>query len=138
RRLVILGDPGRMALRAHEIPVLVQLGPMQDVVVLDLFVRVEMKPALAALLLGTRVPGDGERLQPPVGKLDQILPQWIDPERVFDLESRELAVRPVGLHQELAVLPEEARVNSVIIEAGVVEIPSTDFSVACAIARLCW
>src|SRR5262249_35865436 len=63
RRVVILAHAGRMALRAHEIPVLIQLGPMQDVVVLDLLVRVEMEPALAALLLGPAVPGDRQRLQ---------------------------------------------------------------------------
>src|SRR5215471_834884 len=51
RRVVILTHPGRVALRAHEIPVLVQLGPMQDVIVLDLLVRIKMEPTLSALLL---------------------------------------------------------------------------------------
>src|SRR5262249_32794404 len=58
RRFVILAHAGRVASGAHEIPVLVQLGPMQDVVVLDLFVRIEVEPALAAGLLWAAVPGD--------------------------------------------------------------------------------
>ena len=33
RRIVVLAHAGRMALGAHEVPVLVQLGPVQDVVV---------------------------------------------------------------------------------------------------------
>ena len=49
RRVVVLAHAGRMALGAHEVPVLVQPGPVQDVVVLDLLVRIEMEPALAAL-----------------------------------------------------------------------------------------
>src|SRR5215211_5127975 len=49
RRVVVLAHAGGVALGAHEVPVLVQPGPMQDVVVLDLFVRVEVEPALAAL-----------------------------------------------------------------------------------------
>ena len=57
-RVVVLPDAGRVALRTHEIPVLVQLGPVQHVVVAYVFVRIEMKPALAALILRPRVPGN--------------------------------------------------------------------------------
>ena len=101
--VVILVHAGRVALRAHEIPVLVQLGPMQDIIVLDLLARIEMKPALPALLLRPAVPGDRERLQPAVRKFDEILLQRIDAEGVFHLERRELAVRPVGLDEKLAL-----------------------------------
>src|SRR5262249_13184876 len=45
--VVVLAHAGGVALGAHEVPVLVQPGPMQDVVVLDLFVGIEMEPALA-------------------------------------------------------------------------------------------
>src|SRR6266436_1876042 len=57
-RIVVLAHAGRVTFRAHEVPVLVQLSPMQDVVVLDLLVRVEMEPALAAFVLGPAVPGE--------------------------------------------------------------------------------
>jgi hypothetical protein len=56
-RIVILAHAGRMALRAHEVPILTELRPMQDVVVLDLLIRVEMEPVLAALLFRPAVPG---------------------------------------------------------------------------------
>ena len=126
-RIVVLAHAGRVALGAHEIPVLIELGPMQDVVVLDLFVRVEMKPALAALVLRPAIPGDRQRLQPAVGKFDQILLQRIEAERVFDLEGRKLAVGPVGLDQEFSVLAKEARSHAVIVEARIVEIAEHRF-----------
>ena len=105
-----------MALGAHEIPVLVQLGPVQHVVVADVFVRIEMKPALAALILRPRVPGNRQRLDAPVREFDQVLLQGIDAERVLDLECCELAVRAVGLNEKLSILAEEARRHPVVVE----------------------
>src|SRR5262249_40099521 len=55
--IIILAHAGRVTLRAHEVPVLIELGPVQDIVVLDLLVRVEMEPALAAVILRPAVPG---------------------------------------------------------------------------------
>src|SRR5680860_420706 len=107
-RIVILGDAGGVTLGAHEVPVLVQLGPMERIVMADMLIGVEMEPALAALRLRAAVPGNGERLHAPIRKLDEILLQGLDPERVFHLEFVERAVRPVGLDVELAVLFEEA------------------------------
>src|SRR6516164_368415 len=105
RRIVVLAHAGRVALRAHEVPVLVQLRPMQGIVVLDLLIRVEMEPALAALFFRPAVPGDGERLHPAVRELDEILLQRIDTKCVFHFEGGELAVRAVGLDEEPAILP---------------------------------
>src|SRR5262249_46071967 len=85
-RVVILAHAGRVALGAHEVPVLVQLGPMQNIVVLDLFVGIEMEPALSALLLGAAIPGDRQRLQAAVRQFDQVLLQGIDAEGVLNLE----------------------------------------------------
>jgi len=87
--------------------------------VLDLLVRVEMKPALTTLVLWAAVPGDRQRLQPAVGKLNQILLQRIEPERVLDLERGKLAVGPIGLDQELPVPAEEAGAYAVVVEARV-------------------
>jgi hypothetical protein len=58
RRIIVLAHARRMALGAHEVPVLVQLGPVQKIIVTDLFVRIEVEPALAALILRAAVPGD--------------------------------------------------------------------------------
>src|SRR5262249_5286312 len=122
RRVVILAHAGRVALRAHEIPVLVQLGPMQDVIVLDLLVRIEMEPALSALLLRAGVPGDRERLKPSVREFDQILLQRIDGEGVFRLERCELAVGAVGLDEIFPGLAKEAGLHPVMTETCIVEI----------------
>ena len=72
-RIIILAHAGRMALRAHKIPILVQLGPVQNIVVLDLLVRVEMEPAVTSLLFRPAVPGDRKRLNASIWKLDQVL-----------------------------------------------------------------
>src|SRR5688572_10110115 len=81
--VVVLAHAGRMALGAHEIPVLIELGPMQDVVRLDLLMGIEVKPALAALLLRARIPRQRQRLNAAVGKLDEILLQGIEAEDVL-------------------------------------------------------
>ena len=120
--VVILAHAGRVALGAHEVPILIELGPMQHVVVADVFVGIEMEPALAAVSLRPRIPGQRQRLHAPVGKLDEILLQWIEAESVFHLESRQLAVGTVGLDEELTVLLEETRVHAVIVEARIVEV----------------
>src|SRR5208282_6346724 len=80
RRVVILAHAGRVTFGAHEIPVLVELRPMQDVVMPHLLVGVEVEPALTALVLRAAVPGDRERLQTTVGKLNQVLLQRSDAE----------------------------------------------------------
>ena len=121
-RIVVLAHAGRMTLRAHEVPVLIELGPVQDVVVLDLLVRIEMEPALTALALGPAVPGDRQSLQPAIGECDEILLQRVDPERVLDFEGGELSVWSVGLDKKLPVLAEETGMHAVIVETRVVEI----------------
>ena len=111
-----------MALRAHEIPVLVQFRPVQDIVVLDFLIGIDVKPALAAFVLRPAVPGKRQRLNTAVGEFDEVLLQRIDAKGVFHLEHGKLAVGAVGLDQEFSVLAEEARMHAVIIEAGIVEI----------------
>src|SRR5208337_49608 len=118
-RVVVLMHAGRVTLGAHEIPVLVELRPVQDVVEADLLVRIEVKPALSALVLRPAVPAERQRLDAAVGKLHEILLERIDAERVFDREFGELPVRPVGLDHELAVAPEKARLDPEMLEARV-------------------
>ena len=76
---------GRVAVGAHPVPVLIDPGPVQLVVVRDLLVGIEVEPALAALLLRPRVPGEAQRLEAPAREGDQILLQRVDAERVVDL-----------------------------------------------------
>ena len=137
RRIVVLAHAGRVALGAHEVPVLVQLGPVQDIVVADLLVGIEVEPALAALVLRPAVPGDRQRLQAAIRELDQVLLQRIDAEGVFDLERGELAVGAVGLDEELAVLAEKAGAHAVVVEARIVEVAQHRFARWHAASRAC-
>ena len=100
-------------------------------------VRVEVEPALPALVGRPAVPGDRQRLQAAIGKLDQVLLQRIEAEGVLHLEDGELAVGTVGLDEELAVLAKEARAHARVVEAGVVEVAEHRSPVACCIASLC-
>src|SRR5258708_9209592 len=72
-RVVILPNAGRMALGAHEVPVLVEFCPMQHIVVTDFLLRIEVKPTLTASVLCPAVPRDGQRLQSAVRKLNAVL-----------------------------------------------------------------
>src|SRR6266851_3952680 len=121
-RIVVFLHTGRVALGAHEIPVLIELGPVQYVVVLDLFIGIKMKPALTALLPRPAVPGNRKRLYPAIGKFDQILLQGINAERVLHLEGRKFAVGAVGLDEKLAISLEEAGMDAEIVEARIVKI----------------
>ena len=56
RRVVISAKPRRVAFGAHKVPILVELGPMQDIVVANVLVRIEMEPALSALFLRPAIP----------------------------------------------------------------------------------
>ena len=125
--IVVLAQLGRVAFRAHEIPGLVDAGPVQRVAGPEVPVGVEMEPALPALIFGPRIPRDAERLHPAVRERDQVLLQGIDAERVADLVLAELAVRPVGGDEELAVALEEARGHAAMGEAGVIEVAKDGF-----------
>src|SRR5260363_423143 len=54
-RIVVLAHTSGMAFRAHEVPGLVQSGPVQNIIVLDRFICREMKPSLATDRKSTRL-----------------------------------------------------------------------------------
>src|SRR4029077_8622966 len=81
-----------------------------------------MEPALPARGQRTAVPGKGESPATGAGKGDQILLQGIDAEGVDDLVIVQRPVRPVGPHEELAVLAVEARGDAKVSQRGIVEI----------------
>ena len=80
-------------------------------------VRIEVEPALPAFVGRPAVPGDRQRLQAAVRKLDQVLLQRIEAEGVLHLEDGQLAVRAVGLDEKLSVLAKEARTHARMVEA---------------------
>ena len=121
-RIVVLPDVRRVALGAHVVPVLARARPVQLVPVVHVLARVEVEPALPALGPRARVPGDGERLQPAVGELDQILLERSRSERVLDVVVVERAVGAIGPHHELAVPAREGRGDAGVAEPGILEV----------------
>ena len=120
--VVALPQVGRMALGALQRPVLVATGPVQRILVVDLLAGLQMEPALAALILRPRIPGDRQRLIAAAGEGNQVLLQRIETEGVGDLVIGELAVRPVGAHHELVAAREEGGLDAVVAEFRVGEV----------------
>ena len=89
-----------MTVGAHVVPGLVAAGPVQRLAGGQLLIGVEMVPAVPALIAGTAVPGDAERLIASVREFDQILLQRLDAECIGDRIFMLLAVRAIGPHHE--------------------------------------
>src|SRR5208282_6633061 len=65
-RVIVLVNRGRMAFRAHIVPVLLAARPMQDVARRNRLVAIDVEPALPPLLFRARIPGPGKDLHTPV------------------------------------------------------------------------
>src|SRR5262249_9704602 len=110
-----------MAFGAHVVPVLAGARPVQHVAMIDALLGIEVEPALSAALPRPAVPGQGKRLQPAVGKLDQVLLQRVDAEGVLDFEVGQLPLSPVSIDEEPAVAAQEGRSDAGVREARAVE-----------------
>src|SRR5439155_24263117 len=121
-RVVVPPQVRRVAVRAYVVPVLLEARPVQRIAMVDVLVGIQMKPAPAARLLRSRVPGDRERLHPAVRERDEVLLQRVDAEGVLDLEVGEGAVRAVGAYEEAVVPAEEGRGHAVVRDGRVVEV----------------
>ena len=119
---VALAQVRGVALGALAVPVLRELRPVQHVAVVHALARVEVEPALPALLRGAAVPGDGEGLVAAARQLDQVLLQRRQAEGVGHRVIREPAVGAVGADEGLPVLPVEAGGHALVGEVRVVEV----------------
>src|SRR5262249_1278317 len=108
-RIVILADVGGMAIRAHEVPVLIDTRPVERVAVGNPGARIEEEPSLATLRTRTAVPGNSEHLQAPAWHPDKVLLKRRDSEGVVDFEIVQGAVWSVGADHEFATAAEEYR-----------------------------
>src|SRR6266851_6161055 len=106
-QFVVLAQVGRMAIRAHVIPGLVDTGPVQRIRRRDSLARVEKEPTPASTLARPAVPCDSERLQASARHGYQILLQWIDAKRVLDFVITKGAVGTVSTDHELRVPSKE-------------------------------
>ena len=113
----VLPEVGGVARRAHPVPVLRRVGPVQPVLRVDRLVRVEVIPAP-----GVHVPGDRQALQPAAGKRDQVLLEGVPAEGVGDLELPHPACGAPGVDEKFAVPAIEPRDDPGVFEARVVEI----------------
>src|SRR5271167_3490290 len=84
-QVVVLAQVGRMAVRTHVIPGLIDTGPVQRIRRRDSLAWVEKEPPLAAAFAWTAVPCDPERLQASPRHSYEILLQRIYAKRVLDL-----------------------------------------------------
>ena len=116
-RVVVTPQVRRMALGAHQVPVLVAPGRVQRIVGRVAVVGIEREPALLL-----RVPRDRRRLQASAGKFDQVLLQRRDAERVLDLELGGFAVAAFHRDVVLAVALGERRGRALVRELRVREV----------------
>ena len=98
------------------VPVLIDAGPMQRIPSLQFAIWVELIPALAAFFLRPRIPCNAERLNSPARKLNEVLLQRPDAERVADLKIAERSIRTVGPDPKLAVLLVECACDIAVAE----------------------
>ena len=123
RAVEVLAQAGRMALGAGAVPILGDPGPEEDVVRSNVLPVVEVKPSLAALGSGPGIPAEGQALEPPSGKLHQVLLQGVRSEGVLDLEFFDSSRGPFGRDQELAVPAVEPGGHAEVGQGRVLEIP---------------
>ena len=123
RRVVALRDVRRVALRAHEVPVLVRAGPMEHIVVRDRFLRIEVEPALPAFLRRARVPHHVQRLIAAAREGDEVLLERVHAEGVRDLVVVHRAVGAVRVDEELAVARGEGARDAEVRVLRALEIP---------------
>ena len=81
-----------------------------------------MEPALAAIVLGSAIPRDGQCLQPAIREFDQVLLKRVHAKSVFHLISRKLPIGPISLDKKFPVLAEEPGLNIEILKARVLKI----------------
>ena len=116
-RIVALAHSGGVAVGAHGVPALGAPRPVEPVAGRSGRAGVHVEPALLL-----RVPGRGERLQPPSREGHEVLLQRRDTEGVGHLEVAHLPVRPLGMDHELLALPEEPPGLAPVEEGGAGEV----------------
>ena len=126
-RIVILFQVGAVAVGTHKVPVQVGTRPVQSIPGFHVIVRVQVEPALAALLFFTAVSGDVEGLVFAVRERDKVLLKRSHTEGMGDLIVVQLAVRPVGADHERFAFFIEGRRDTVVDELGISKISQHRF-----------
>jgi hypothetical protein len=120
--IVLFPDIGGMAFRAHIIPVLSYMRPVQHILRGNAFLVVNMEPALSALLCRTCIPAEGQHLVSPSRELNKVLLQRPDAKNIRDPEIAVLTVYSLGIDHKFPALPEKPGVISKVINGKVIKI----------------
>src|SRR5271157_4601373 len=120
--VVILAQVSGVAIGAHVVPRQVSARPVKRVGTGYFLAGIEVEPALADVVLGSRIPSHNVSLHSTVRKWDQILLQRRDTEGIRKLVILQLAVGAVGANVKLAVFLEEAGSFALVGKVCVVEI----------------
>ncbi|HVA76322.1 MAG TPA: hypothetical protein VNF27_00425 [Candidatus Binataceae bacterium] len=120
--IVVLAQIGRMTIRTHVVPVLIDSSPMPRVPIGDRFTGIKCEPSLTAARARAAIPGDAECLQSSAGHRDEILLQRIDTERVLDFVIMKRPIGTIGAHHELRATTKESRGDPVVAEARLREV----------------
>ncbi len=95
---------------------------MQRIIRCNVFVGVNVKPALTALRPGPCIPRESERLQTAVRKFDQVLLQWFDTEDVSDSKILLFPLLITCPHVVFIVTREEPNGLAIIVDACIIKV----------------
>ncbi len=118
----VLLQAGGMAVGAHVVPGLVRAVPVQPVAGAQRLVRIQMKPALAALILRPAVPRDPKRLKAAARHRDQILLQRENAEGIGDRKITHRTASGIRADHEFVPVAEQRRHDAEVIDLGAGEI----------------
>jgi hypothetical protein len=112
-----------VALRTHQVPVLIPLGPVEWVIRGDSLVWIKVKPPLVL-----RVPAHREALESTAGKFNEVLLQRFDTKDIFDSIVSNLTVWPLRVYVERLSFSEEVGSHSKMRKGGVFKISQDRFA----------
>ena len=118
----VLAHIGAVTLDAAAVRILKMARPEEGMLGIDIFVGLQMVPALPALRGRPAVPGHIERLQVTLANIDQILLQRVVPEGIFDGVDTGLTILTHGCYPVSSIAFEQARVDPVKADGDIAEI----------------
>ena len=113
-----------MTLGAHSVPVLSVSGPVKPVLWIVWLLRIEVVPALLF-----NVPSYGQTLKAPPRKRDQVLLKRGVTECVLDFKILHIAVRSLGVDEELVSLTKKSGSDAFVLKDRIIEIAQDGFVV---------
>jgi len=116
--IVVFFQVGGVTFRAHSIPILTGVGPVQPILWIHRGVRIEMVPFLLF-----DVPSNGKALQTAARERHKVLLQRVPTKGVGDFKLSHLTARPLGVYKKPAVLSIKTRCSAIDFKNSVVKIP---------------